>query len=369
MKIAVVTNTCWNVFNFREGLVKYFLDRGDEVISLAPKDDYTDEIVKWGVKHIETKLDQTGTNPIKDLGYLRRIISVFKSEKPDVSLSFTIKSNIYSSLAGKVTGIPTVCNVSGLGTVFLVEGWLGKLAINLYRFAFRYSSHIFFQNRNDKELFLSFISLKEDRIGLLPGSGIDLHRFIHHEQVISTPTKFLMVARVIEEKGVREFVEAAQLAKDEGLQAHFTLVGSLDQQHARAIPEHELRRWVEDGTINYLAHSSQIEQLLESHEVVVLPSYREGTPRTLLEGAATGRALLASDVPGCNEVVRDGFNGFLFKVKDGRSILDKVKLYLSLSDAEKRELAANSRILAEERFDENLVIAQYAETIVRIVDI
>lgn len=368
MKIAFVTNTCWNVFNFREGLVKFFLNRGDEVISLAPIDDYTPEIEKWGVRHIETPLDQTGTNPLKDFGYMNKIRSVFNDEKPDVALCFTIKSNIYSSLAGKIAGVPIICNVSGLGTVFLVKGLFGKVAIGLYRLAFKYSSYVFFQNMDDKELFLTHVSLRDSQTGILPGSGINLIQFNFTNARIKSPTKFLMIARLIEEKGVREYAEAARVLFKNGDPVKFTLVGNWDEHHTRSIPKGELENWVSGGFIDYLPHSDVISQLVEDNEVIVLPSYREGTPRTLLEGAAKGRALLASNVPGCKEVVSNGVNGFLFDVKSAQSIVDKVRLYLSLSESEKLAMSKNSRKIAEEKFDENLVINTYVETIAQIVD-
>lgn len=368
MKIAFVTNTCWNVFNFREGLVKYFLNRGDEVISLAPSDVYTKEIEKWGVKHIDTPLDQTGTNPIKDLQYLKVVRSIFKTEAPDVALCFTIKPNIYASIAGKLTGVPTICNVSGLGTVFLVSGWSGRFALNLYRFAFAYSTFIFFQNSDDKELFQTFVKLKPDKVGLLPGSGINLERFGYTDPLISTPTKALMIGRVIEEKGVRDFVEAARILRTANVAVEFTLVGKIDEEHSRCISKMEVDGWVAEGLINYLPHYDGIQDLISKYELVVLPSYREGTPRTLLEGAALGKPLLATNVPGCKEVILDGVNGFLFEVQNPTSLADKVKLYMALNDHEKTQLGINSRKLVEDKFDENYIIEAYKETIAQIVD-
>lgn len=368
MKIAFVTNTCWNVFNFREGLVKYFLDRGDEVIALAPGDIYAAEIEHWGVKHIHTPLDQTGTNPLKDIQYFSLLRSIFKSESPDVALCFTIKPNIYASLAGKITKVPTICNVSGLGTVFLVQGWLGRVALGLYKFAFRYSTFIFFQNTDDKELFLSHVKLELNRIGLLPGSGINLDRFKYSEPPRSLPIKALMIGRIIEEKGVRDFIEASRILKKSNVAVEFTLIGKIDESHKRGISKEEVDAWVQADLIQYLPHSANIADLIASHELVILPSHREGTPRTLLEGAAIGRPLLASNVPGCKDVVRDGFNGFLFEPLNAKNLADKVKLYMALSNEEKVQFGYNSRKLVEEKFDENLVIEQYKETIAQIVD-
>ena len=368
MKIAFVTNTCWNVYNFREGLVKHFLDRGDEVLSLAPRDEYTEKIEKWGVKHFEILLDQTGKNLIKDFKYLHEIRRIFKTEKPDVALCFTIKSNIYGSVAGKIAKVPTICNVSGLGTAFLVEGPLVKFVMLLYRFAFRRSSFIFFQNVDDRDMFLSFIKLSQTTIGVLPGSGINLNTFTSSKHTISTPTKFLMIARIIQEKGVREYAEATKILRNQNADAEFTLAGDLDENHARSILKSELTRIVEYGKIKYVQHSNRVKDLIKNHEVVVLPSYREGLSRTLLEGAAMGKALLASNVPGCKEVVIDGFNGFLFDVKNAKSLASKMSLYMTLSKNEKRLLGENSRKLAEKKFDERFVIEEYVKTVAQIVD-
>lgn len=365
MKIAFVANTCWNIFNFRKGLVHHFLSKGDEVIVLAPFDEYTESIKKWGVSFVETPLDGTGVNPIKDLRYLKSIYSVFEKEQPDIALSFTIKSNIYACLAGKFASVPVICNVSGLGTVFLVKGFTGEIALLLYRMAFRFAKAVFFQNSDDKKLFLENITVKEDRIDVLPGSGINLDEFKHAPFVLGAKVKILMISRLIVEKGVREFAEAASYFKDDE-RVSFTLVGKLDEKHARSIEKSELDHWIVSKWIHYHPHSDKVKELLADHEVVLLPSYREGTPRTLLEGAAIGRALLASNVPGCREVVEDGYNGFLFEVKSVKSIVDKVKLYLSLSPNERMLLSEQSRKLVESRFDEKLVIDKYQETIRRI---
>ncbi|SNT16928.1 Glycosyltransferase involved in cell wall bisynthesis [Ekhidna lutea] len=366
MKIAFIANTCWNIYNFRKGLVHHFLSKGDEVIVLAPQDEYTAYLEDWGVRCILISLDSTGSNPVKDFSYFGKIHKIFRREKPDIALSYTIKSNIYSSLAGKFTSVPVICNVSGLGTVFLVEGLIGKLAVKLYKLAFRYSSYVFFQNEDDKNFFTSIIHLKDDRVGVLPGSGIDLNDFAPEEFKEAKPLKLLMISRVIIEKGVREYAEAASTFSDDD-RVSFTLIGKFDQKHSRSITQNELDSWQRNGWIQYYSHSDEIKRIISAHDVVVLPSYREGTPRTLLEGAALAKPILTTDVPGCREVVKDGHNGFLFEAKNAKSLVDKIKLLLSLNDEERRQLGKNSRKLVEERFDENIVIDMYDQTIRRII--
>lgn len=329
---------------------------------LTPKDEYTGKVEAWGAKWIETPLDGTGINPIQDMKYLLLLKKVFKREKPDVALCYTIKANIYACLASRSTSIPVICNVSGLGTVFLVEGLTGKIAMALYRIAFRNAGFVFFQNEDDKNLFTSKIEVKKEKLGLLAGSGIDLSGFEYTAPHFSKRTKFLMISRLIIEKGVKEYAEAASFFVDNE-NVEFTLVGRLDESHSRSIAKNDLDDWINKGWINYLSHSDKIKELIKEHEVIVLPSYREGTPRTLLEGAAMGRALLASDVPGCKEVVIDGENGFLFKVKDAKSLVNKVKLYLSLRMEERTKLSIASRKLAEEKYDEKHIISSYQNVI------
>lgn len=315
---------------------------------------------------MDTPLEGTGANPIKDVRYLLRLIRCLKKEKPDIVLSYTIKANIYSSFAGKFKRIPVICNVSGLGTVFLVKGIAGKIALGLYRFAFRFSRHIFFQNEDDKKLFTSIIPVEETKTSILPGSGINLEEFKPAPLSESKANSFVMISRVIIEKGVREFAEAASnFVSDESV--HFTLIGKFDETHARSIKKEELDHWINSKWLTFLDHSDNIVQVIADHEAVILPSYREGTSRTLLEGAAMGRPLIATDVPGCKEVVRDGYNGFLCEVKNAKSLYDKIKLFLSLSKKEKEQLAANSRTLVEETYDERIVIGIYESVIRRII--
>ena len=365
MTIAFITNTSWNIFNFRKGLVLHFISQGHRVIILAPKDRYTPQLSQWGVSFFETTLERTGTNPLKDLAYLKVLKAILKTESPNIILSFTIKCNIYGTLVAKNLSIPIICNISGLGTVFLVKGLVASLAMILYRYTFRYSTKVFFQNEEDRALFISKIPLRNENIDILPGSGINLEEFKVKPIRIVSPTKFLMISRVIIEKGVREY---AEVAKRVGKEAQFTLVGQYDESHSRAIPKAEFDQWISEGIIQYFPHSDRIKDVISEHEVIVLPSYREGTPRTLLEGGAMGRPLIASNVAGCKQVVKDGFNGYLFNLTDPQSFYNKIRYYIKLSEEKKRELGKNSRQLIEEYYNEKIIIERYNNWIRQILD-
>ena len=289
MKIALVANTCWNIYNFRKGLVNHFISHGNEVVLLAPGDEYTEQLQEWGIKWIDMPLDRTGASPIKDLRYLKALYSAFKLEKPDVALGFTIKSSIYACLASKLSMTPLICNVSGLGTVFLVKGFASEIAKWLYRMTFRFAKFIFFQNNDDKTLFLSTIKVDENKTGLLPGSGINLDEFqvSKSKSASDKVVRFLMIGRLIIEKGVREYVEAASGFMEDP-RTTFTLIGKFDETHARSIDKAELEEWVSKGWIKYLPHSNNIKKAIEEHDVIVLPSYREGDTQSTLGRSSNG---------------------------------------------------------------------------------
>jgi glycosyltransferase involved in cell wall biosynthesis len=362
-KIGFVVNACWNVFNFRKGLVMHFLRQGHRVLVFAPEDGYADKVRAWGVEVVPVNIQSSGTNPLRDIAYYRQLIRAFKKTMPDILLGFTIKPNIYGSLAAFILGIPIISNVSGLGTVFLWKGWVNRVARTLYRRAFSRTDFIFFQNAEDRADFLKQIPVNESKTGLLPGSGIDLAHFQSPPPTFSGPTTFLMISRLIVEKGVEEYAQAARLVKQAHPDCQFILIGTLDPGHARTVAPVLVDSWVKDGILAYLQPVDDIRPVINMADVVVLPSYREGTPRTLLEAAAMARPIIATDVPGCREVVDDGKNGFLCAARDTESLASRMKLFLAMTKEEKRTMSTASRILVEERFDESVVIGEYERRI------
>lgn len=345
------------------------MSKGYEVIVLAPKDQYSDKVESWGVSFIDTPLQGTGTNPIKEGAYLNQLRTVFSKKNIDVALTYTIKSNIYSCLAARFCSTKVICNVSGLGTIFLTKSLTGKVAFSLYKVAFRHASHIFFQNEDDRELFTSKIKVDKEGLSVLPGSGIDLKTFAPiPSRATDQQMKFLMVSRLIIEKGVREYAEAASHFETDP-SVSFSLVGKFDETHSRSVTRKELDKWVANGWLDYQQHSDEISKIIGEHDVVVLPSYREGTPRTLLEAAAHGRPLLTTAVPGCKEVVEDEVNGFLFEAKDGASLVSAIKRFLELTHEQREEMGSNSRKLVENRFDEKIVVDAYEQVIRRIIQL
>lgn len=366
-KIAFIVNSSWNIYNFRKGLVRRFIEQGDDVLAISPTDEYVPKLEAWGVKHIPVELDGSGLNPAKDYAYLRLLKKILRQEKPDVILSYTIKSNIYGSLAARACKISIICNVSGLGTTFLWKGWLRRAAIALYNRAFRSTDFIFFQNADDRKLFLEQVRVNKSKTGLLPGSGIDLAHFKSSVPAFDQPIKFLMISRLILEKGVLEYLEAARKVSQGRNDIEFFLLGKFDPEHKRSINQTDFEEIVSGKSVKYLGEEDNVKSVIEEADVVVLPSYREGTPRTLLEAAAMSRPLITTDVPGCREVVSDGVNGFLCEATNAESFAQKMELFLALTTDEKKSMGDASRKLVEKRFDENIVIGEYSRKIKQLL--
>lgn len=364
MKIAVVLNTSWNIYNFRKGLIKSLMDKGNQVITIAPKDKYTYKLMDMGCRHIPVKMDSRGASPIKDFFLILELYWIYKKVRPDVILHYTIKPNIYGTIAASLLGIPVINNVCGLGTMFLKDNLVSRIAITLYRVAFRFPKKIFFQNEDDKELFLKRKIVSNKVCGLLPGSGINTLDFSPSKnQKTDKKFTFLLISRLIYDKGILEYIEAIDNLKKEGVEANFQLLGQIDEKHKRGIPEKTIQDWIEKNQVEYLGTTEDVKYYIERADCIVLPSYREGTPKTLLEAASMAKPIVATNVPGCNSVVKDGENGYLCKLKDSSDLAAKMKLMLSQKPESRLEMGKLGRDYIEQKFDEKIVINKYISAI------
>lgn len=363
MKIAIVLNTSWNIYNFRMNFIRTLLQRGYEVHTIAPHDRYTHFLQEAGCIHHPVKMDSRGVNPIKDLGLVIELWSIYRKVKPDTILHYTIKPNIYGSLAASFLKIPTINNVCGLGTVFLKKSLVSSIAISLYKLAFRFPKKVFFQNPDDRDLFLTKQLVSKDAADLLPGSGIDLTRFQPVEFKRNDTFTFLLISRLITDKGILEYIEAVKKLQQRGVKAKFQLLGAKDPMHKRGIPVKQIEEWIQAGTIEYLGTTDDVRKFIHSADCVVLPSYREGTPRTLLEAASSAKPIVATDVPGCHHVVEDRYNGLLCKIKNADDLASKMEEMASLDDQQLKRLGENGRKKVEGQFDEQIVIDKYLSAI------
>jgi len=366
MKIAIVLNTSWNIYNFRSGLVTALLNEGHEVVAIAPRDEYSDKLVNLGCTYSEVKMDSRGANPLKDIALTYELYRIYKHHQPDVILQYTIKPNIYGTFAATLLKIPVINNVCGLGTAFLNKNLVSWIAITMYKLAFRFPKLVFFQNKDDRDFFLESKIIRAAQTDVLPGSGIDLQKFIPVTKTIGKPFTFLLISRLIHDKGILEYIEAIKLLKSKGIDANFQLLGQLDTKHARGISSKLVNQWIEQDVVEYLGSVDDVRKFINNADCVVLPSYREGTPKSLLEAASSGKPIVATDVAGCNNVVEDGVNGFLCKSKDANDLALKMTNLMSLDEQSLNKMGKASRKIAVSRFNENIVIDKYLSSITKV---
>jgi glycosyltransferase involved in cell wall biosynthesis len=363
MKVAIVLNTSWNIYNFRMNLVRSLQAEGHEIHTVAPNDDYTHFLTEAGCTHHALKMDSRGANPVKDLALIFELHSIYKRIKPDVILHYTIKPNVYGSLAASFLKIPVVNNVCGLGTVFLKKDLLSSVAMFLYRISFKFPKKVFFQNPDDLKLFLDKKLVPSHTVDLLPGSGIDLSKFKPVSFQRNQKFTFLLISRLITDKGVLEYIDAVKKLKAEGLDARFQVLGAIDPEHKRGIKREVIQEWINSGIIEYLGTTKDVRHFIELADCVVLPSYREGTPRTLLEAASSSKPIVATNVPGCNQVVEDKFNGLLCNLKDSSDLAAKMRSMANYDNETLKNMGLNGRRKMEAEYDESIVIDKYLHTL------
>lgn len=359
MRIAIVLNTSWNIYNFRMNFVKALQANGHEVHTIAPVDDYTHYLVEQGCFHHAVRMDSRGANPIKDSALIVELFAIYKRLKPDVILHYTIKPNVYGTLAASLLRIPVINNVCGLGTVFLKDNLVSAIAIFLYKISFRFANKVFFQNSDDLKLFLDKKLVAREAVDLVPGSGIDLEKFRPMNFRKNDKFTFLMISRLISDKGIYEYIQAIEKLRNNGVDARFQVLGAMDPEHKRGIQKEIIESWINNGTIEYLGTTDNVREFIEKADCVVLPSYREGTPRTLLEAASSCKPIIATDVPGCNHVVVNNFNGLLCKLKDSDDLAQKMEVMTVMDDQKLKQFGLNGRAKIEAEYDESIVINKY----------
>lgn len=343
--------------------VTALLKQGHEVHAIAPQDEYSRHLVDAGCIYHPVKMDSRGANPVKDLALIAELFLIYRRVKPDIVLHYTIKPNVYGTLAAALLRIPVVNNVCGLGTAFLKQNLVSLFAIILYKVSFRFADKVFFQNPEDMKLFLSKKLVSEKGVDILPGSGIDLTRFQPVKFQRNQKFTFLLISRLITDKGILEYIEAVKQLKADGIEARFQLLGAKDPQHKRGIQENVIQEWIDSDTVEYLGTTDDVRTFISGADCIVLPSYREGTPRTLLEAASSAKPIIATNVPGCNNVVIDQFNGLLCRLKDSDDLAAKMRTMSTLTDERLEELGANGRARVEAHYDEALVIEKYLEAL------
>ena len=325
--------------------------------ALAPEDNAFHKLEQVGCKYLNFHMDNKGLNPLADLRLKNNLRAIYNDLSPQLVIHYTIKPVIYGSLAAAKLGIPFINNITGLGTAFIKRNWVTWLVKQLYCLSQKNANHVLFQNADDRELFSREKLIREDVTQeVIPGTGIDIDLFNVRPYPESNPVTFLLIARMLWDKGVGEFVEAARQIKSEFSDVHFQLLGFLDVINRTAISHQQMQIWIEQDVIEYLGETNDVRDYIASSSCVVLPSYREGLPRTLLEAASMARPIIATDVTGCREIVQDGQNGFLCKPKDTESLAKKMSVFLNLPLKKRSEMGLQGRKIIEKRFDEKKVV-------------
>jgi glycosyltransferase involved in cell wall biosynthesis len=368
-KIAIVLNNSWAAYNFRFNLARGLKKGGYDVIFIVPYNIKYSELIQKEFKIYDLKIDAKGINPISDFKTIISLYKLFKDIKPDIVLNFTIKANIYSSIISGIIGIKSISNITGLGTIFIKQTIVTKIAKLLYKIALRCNSKVFFQNSDDKSLFIHNNLASKEKTILLPGSGVDLNKFIPIKKQDNKIFKFLLIARLLKDKGVVEFIEAIKIIKKKYNHIEFQILGEVGVANTTAITKEELQKWTDSDLIKYLGTTDNVQDVISKVDCVVLPSYREGMPRSLLEACAMEKSIIATNVAGCKEVVDDGVNGYLCKVRNFQDLAAKMEMMINLSNDEIDAMGKAGRNKIINEFDEKIVINKYLDNIKEILEL
>jgi len=367
MRIALVANSTWNIYNFRLNIIDKFLEMGHSVFVIAPIDEYITYREKYPtVTHLGLRtLDRDGKNPLRDCLLILELARKYKKLQLDLVIHYTNKPNIYGGFAARIAKVKSIAVVTGLGYAFLHSGLVQKITKKLYQLSSRYHSKVIFENTSDLKYFSKLGLVNKKKARSVKGCGVDLE-FYKPSSTFSPNgiIVFSFIGRLLYDKGVHEFIEAARTVKSRYPATSFWIVGELDSENPSTINKEELNQWIASNVIEYHGFQQDIRPFIGKSNCVVLPSYREGLPRTILEGMAMGKAVITTKTAGCEETVDEGKNGYLVNVKDVDDLVAAIERFLNLSDSKRLELGKNGRAKAEQEFGSKFVANSLYDIIV-----
>lgn len=374
-KLILFANTDWYLYNFRRSLALAARASGYEVLLVSPPGQYGPRLRGLGLRWEPLSgMDRRSLNPWRESRLLGELVALLRRERPALVHNFTIKCAVYGSVAAMLVGVPARVNaVAGLGYVFASRDWRARALRPLVRGALRLAlrgnrSRLILQNPDDAEMFAGHGLIESERLRLIPGSGVDCSRFVPRPRAENDPPRVLLAARLLWEKGLAEYVQAARTLRARGRKVRFLLAGASDPGNPAAVPEATVRGWVDEGIVQWTGHVDDMAALFASVDIVVLPTYyREGLPKSLIEAAACAVPLITTDMPGCRDVVTDGEDGLLVPPRNADALLDAIVRLLDAPKLARRlGLAARAKALAE--FDERIVIRRTLETYGEVLD-
>lgn len=360
MKFLLIPTYSETVMTFRRSLIEELKRRGHEIVVIAQDDLFARDVRALGVSFYRAQQNNRSINPLSVLQYKRQLRQYIKSEAPDVVFTFQLKPNVFGIPAARAAGVKRVFGmVEGAGDVFIHNSLKWKLirfgVCKLYKYAFQYAEKVFFLNQDDQQEFVSRKLVAQEKCRIIPGIGVDLERF--EQKPIINKLNFLMIARMIRTKGVFEYCNCARQVKQKYPDTQFSYLG-----HESELKVADIQEYIEDGSVNYLGAVKDVRPYLENTTALLLPSYREGMPMSIMEAEATGRAIITSDSVGCKETVVDGYNGFIIPRGDDVTMAEKC-IYMIEHPEETMRMGENSRRLAEERFAQGKINRHLADTL------
>ncbi|HDX9587167.1 TPA: glycosyltransferase family 4 protein [Bacillus pseudomycoides] len=363
-KVLLLGNHGFVIYNFRKELIKELLEKGYEVYISLPKDEKVDKMVEWGCKFIETNVDRRGTNPATDFKLILHYIKLLKQIKPDVVLTYTIKPNLYGGLACRFLNIPCINNITGLGSGFSKSPLLKSFLSTLYKISLKKSSCVFFQNTEDMKTLVDSEIVK-GHYELIPGSGVNLNEYKFKKFPDGDTLTFIFIGRIMRDKGIDQYLEAAKVIKQKYSNTQFNVIGFVEktQPHYNDM----INQLQDEGYVTYLGYQSDVKPFVQEAHCLIQASHGgEGLSNVLLEAAATGRALIASNIPGCRETINEGQNGYIFEAKNTNSLVEQIEKFINLTHVERKQMGINSREKIEKEFDRNIVVEAYMQKINQI---
>lgn len=361
VKILLVANTAWNIWNFRRSLIELLVQEGFKVVCAAPEDGYQQKLAAMeGVQFVPLQqLTRKGLSITNNLRSFFEILRLIRRVQPSVMVTYTVKPNIFGSIAARLGGLPSIATVEGQGYTATAPAVFRSFIFLLYRIAFRNVRKVVFLNHDDQREFLQHKAARPDKTIVIMGTGVDIRYF--QPTVASRPASsiFLFIGRLLSDKGIREFVHAAALVKQVSPQARFQILGSTDAGNPASIPAAELQEWIERQHIEYLGYADDVRPFISGAGAIVLPSYREGMPRVLLEGMAMGKPIITTDSVGCRDTVEDGINGFIVPSENAVALSEAMLQFAELSRAEQTAMSRYSRYKAVKKFSNEKVLPQY----------
>lgn len=358
MKILIVGNSTIGLFKFRKELISRILELGNEVVVAVPNDGLVDEIKNLGCSVKIIDLDRRGKNVFSELKLIFRYKKLIKEEKPDKIITYTIKPNIYCGIISRIYKKEFYPNITGLGTAFQCDSFIKKIVGTLYRIAFRNVNKVFFENIENRDIFIKEKICNKEKTVVLNGAGVNLEEFKRESLPSFETINFIFMGRIMKEKGIEELFYAIKEIKKEYINTNFFILGGFEENY-----KEELEKMNKEGLLIYYGIQKDVRKYIRKAHCCILPSYHEGMSNTLLECAAMGRAIIASNIPGCREVISDKQSGFLVEVKNCYELKKKIIDYINLNQYDKERFGKESRKIVETKFKKDDIISETIKNI------